>query len=168
MKVKVKKLFIFIAVSQLIILLTACEISDGNNGNEPQAGSDFESRSTRMTIVVLPDEEECELYGTWYIDRVALISDMYTGTTLDGDFEENLFDPAEYIGYELQYSEEFFCLGDAEYCDPLYELQYQSVEEYDNGGKFDFIPVGTQCILLNKDTMLLGIWGKILLAYRKY
>ena len=29
-----------------------------------------------------------------------------------------------------------------------------------------FIPVGTQVILLNNDTMLVGIWGKIILAHR--
>ena len=31
-------------------------------------------------------------------------------------------------------------------------------------GKYNFIPVGTQCILLNEDAMIVGIWGKTLLA----
>ena len=33
-------------------------------------------------------------------------------------------------------------------------------------GEFDFIPVGAQCVILNEGTMLIGLWGKILLAHR--
>ncbi|MDL2302208.1 hypothetical protein LJC58_07630 [Lachnospiraceae bacterium OttesenSCG-928-D06] len=32
--------------------------------------------------------------------------------------------------------------------------------------EYNFIPVGTQCVLLNEDVMLIGVWGKILVAYR--
>lgn len=32
--------------------------------------------------------------------------------------------------------------------------------------KYNFVPVGTQCVLLNHDIMLIGLWGKVLIAYR--
>jgi len=28
------------------------------------------------------------------------------------------------------------------------------------------VPIGTQCVMLNNDTMLVGMWGKIILAHR--
>ena len=31
-------------------------------------------------------------FGTWYIEKVAVISEMYTGTTKDGVAEEDLYD----------------------------------------------------------------------------
>lgn len=42
---------------------------------------------------------------------------------------------------------------------PLKYLEVTFEEEY-------FIPVGTQCVLLNSDTMLVGIWGKVILAHK--
>lgn len=42
---------------------------------------------------------------------------------------------------------------------PLKYLEVAFEEEY-------FIPVGRQCVLLNSDTMLVGIWGKIILAHK--
>ena len=38
-----------------------------------------------------------------------------------------------------------------------YETNYQD---------YPFIPVGTQAVLLNSNTMMIGVWGKVLLAYR--
>lgn len=32
------------------------------------------------------------IFGTWYIEKVAVISEMYTGTTKDGVAEEDLYD----------------------------------------------------------------------------
>lgn len=147
-------------------------------------------------------EETKTLYGEWLIDRAALESNMYTGTSLDGDFENTLFDPEDYVGYTLRYSEESFSLGDVEYTAPCYSAREITVGEYNDGGVFrnpdlftliadeeieveselmwvdvtfdyetnyleySFVPVGTQVVLLNNDTMLIGVWGKILLAYR--
>lgn len=148
-------------------------------------------------------------YGTWYIEKVAMISEMYTGTTLDGDDEEDLFDSENFIGYELEYTDRYFRIGDKKYKNPEYEIKHDTVEGVQSGGNFwpyiylfikdegikinneeeydsetsllwfnvdfpyevsyekcDFIPVGTQCILLNEDTMIVGIWGKVLLARR--
>lgn len=173
--------------------------------------SDTEVASTELDNEVVSIEEP-SFFGVWSIDKVALISKMYTGTTKDGDLEENLFDPADYLGYEIEYSSEFFRLGDEKYVEPEYVLSYTTVEKHQNGGiyrlpslygfiieegitldkmneyenmsdiplqrfdvkfkadvkyeKYSFIPVGTQCVLLNKDTMLVGVWGKILLARR--
>lgn len=137
---------------------------------------------------------------------------MYTGTSLDGDFEENIFDPEDFVGYTLRYSEESFSLGDVEYANPCYLVSEITVGEYNEGGGFrnpdlfsliaeeeievegaantlnlsqarltrvdvtfdyetnysdySFIPVGTQVALLDYNTMLIGVWGKILLAHR--
>lgn len=156
--------------------------------------------------------EENDIYGTWYISKVALVSDMYTGTTQDGELEENIYDPEEYIGYELEYSAESFRLGNQAFEAPKYVISHPTVDEYNNAGRFqqpdiyqfiedekieiynineyewisealiqqyeiqfeeqvnymeyNFIPVGTQCVLLNKDVLLIGMWGKILVAYR--
>lgn len=35
-----------------------------------------------------------------------------------------------------------------------------------NGEEYPFPPIGDECVLLNDDTMLLGTWGKILMATR--
>lgn len=134
---------------------------------------------------------------------------MYTGTSLDGDFEENIFDPEDFVGYTLRYSEESFSLGDVEYANPCYLVSEITVGEYNEGGGFrnpdlftliaeeeievegaantpnlsqaklmrvdvtfdyetnySFKPVGTQVVLLDYNTMLIGVWGKILLAHR--
>lgn len=152
------------------------------------------------------------IYGIWQITDVALMSEMYTGTLSDGDFEENLYDPEEYLGYELEYSQDFFRIGNEVYANPEYITHGLTVKEFNEGGNFrnpdlysfieqeniivdnaaadggisnvpivqyqvnfsetvsygnlDFIPVGTQCVLLNKDTLLIGIWGKVLVAYK--
>lgn len=152
------------------------------------------------------------LYGTWRIEKSVLKSEMYTGTTLDGGSEEDLYDPKDYIGLELEYSPQLMRLGTAEYAQPKYSVEEESIESINSGGDFktpdiygliadeeipifneeaynsitdalvtivkidfeyevaydgyDFIPVGTQVILLNEDTMLLGLWGEILMAHR--
>ncbi|MDE7222161.1 MAG: hypothetical protein K2O34_00085 [Acetatifactor sp.] len=157
-------------------------------------------------------DDETVLSGEWQIDRAVLKSDMYTGTLLDGDFEDNLFDPEAFVGYTLRYSEESFSLGDVVYANPCYLVSEITIGEYNEGGGFrnpdlftliaeegiavegyvidshlsqarliqvdvtfdyetdyldySFIPVGTQAVLLNHDTMLIGVWGKILLAHR--
>ena len=157
-------------------------------------------------------DNEIDFYGVWHIDKAVLQSDMYTGTTEDGDFEENLYDPTDYIGMEIEYTPEYFQLGRERYNNPKYVLTDRTVKDINDSGKFydpdiyefimdeeieifdaekfdylaevplfqvevgfdkevsygefDFIPVGTQCAILNEGTMLIGLWGKILLAHR--
>lgn len=157
-------------------------------------------------------KEEHDFWGVWKIDEVVLTSDMYTGTTKDGDSEENLYNPEDYIGMEVEYSSNSFRLGSQIYDEPRYIFKDVSVEDFQNGGDFrlpdlyslieekqikveksnkydnlsetlllrfditfaddvqydtySFIPVGTQCVLLNNNTMLIGVWGKILLAHK--
>lgn len=152
---------------------------------------------------------ECPFFGTWRIEKVAVISEMYTGTTLDGDLEEDLYDSENFLGYELEYAPQYFRIGEKRYENPEYVVSYETVHSFDYGGKFwphiytfieeeeieinnmedytsetmllqfdvdfagvvsyeqySFIPVGTQCVLLNDDTMIVGKWGKTLLARR--
>lgn len=152
------------------------------------------------------------LFGTWHMDEIAVISRMYTGTTLDGYREEDLYDSADYIGFELEYTPQMMRLGDEKYENPAYLIMYSTIDGIDRGGgrfvpdlyeylieknievkrtadadltrstelivfyvefmekvsygKYPFIPVGAQCILLNDDTMIVEVWGKTLLAHR--
>lgn len=53
-----------------------------------------------------------EFYGTWRIEKVAVRSKMYTGTTRDGSAEEDLYDPEDFIGLEVEYAENFMRLDD--------------------------------------------------------
>lgn len=46
---------------------------------------------------------------------------------------------------------------------PAYAISFYEEVTYD---KWDFIPLGTEVIMLNENVMLLGYWGKIMLAYR--
>ncbi|MDR1687813.1 MAG: hypothetical protein LBS21_04285 [Clostridiales bacterium] len=151
-------------------------------------------------------------YGSWRIDKLALTSKSYTGTTKDGLSEENLFDPEDYIGYEVEYSPDFFRLGSETYFNPEYVVSFTTARKFQYGGgfrvpyllefisdegivlfgedkyenenripipliriefeedikygKYSFFPVGSQCALLNEDTMLLGFGGKVMLAHR--
>ena len=152
---------------------------------------------------------ECPFFGTWRIEKVAVISDMYTGTTLEGGLEEDLYDSENFLGYELEYAPQYFRIGDEKYEVPEYVVSYRTVHDFNVGGKFwpdlytfigeeeikinnmddytsetllmqfdvnftgqvfygqyDFIPIGTRCVLLNDDIMIVGTWGKTLLAYR--
>ncbi len=120
-------------------------------------------------------EEKYDFFGTWRIEKVALTSEMYTGTTLDGVREEDLYDSEDYLGYELEYSSKIFRLGDAKYKNPNYVITDITIKSFDDGvefeeeiayKKYNFVPVGTQCVLLNHDIMLIGLWGKVLIAYR--
>ena len=77
-----------------------------------------------------------DFFGTWQIDRVAMISEMYTGTTLDGGREEDLFEPEDYIGYELEYSPKFIRVGEVIYKNPIYRIWIQDEGEIQYGGRF--------------------------------
>ena len=199
---------IVLVISDMVILKNSNTIPTSPDGYLNQQVENAEENSERNVSI----EETKILYGEWQIDRAVLESTMYTGTSLDGDFENNIFDPEDYVGYILRYSEESFSLGDVEYVNPCYLVREITVGEYNEGGVFrnsdlltliaeeeievernaispnmsqarllwvdvafdyeadyldySFIPVGTQVVLLNYDTMLVGVWGKILLAYR--
>ncbi len=179
---------------------------------------------TEGVILIKPevekDKEEmfeifsCEkLYGTWKIDSAVLISDIYTGTTKDGVLAEDLYNPDDYKGFELEYAETYFRLGEETYKNPLYSVEVRSIEDigyYDGHFRnptlegfimeqqikvynetdcpwlalvelptfrvefddkvsyeqYDFIPMGRVVTLLNDDTMLVGDWGRVVIAYR--
>ncbi|MDE6435134.1 MAG: hypothetical protein K2L07_12995 [Lachnospiraceae bacterium] len=201
-------ILIVLVISDMVILKNSNTIPPSPDGYLNQQVENAEENSERNVSI----EETKILYGEWQIDRAVLESTMYTGTSLDGDFENNIFDPEDYVGYILRYSEESFSLGDVEYVNPCYLVREITVGEYNEGGVFrnpdlltliaeeeievegnaispnmsqarllwvdvtfdyeanyldcSFIPVGTQVVLLDYDTMLVGVWGKILLAYR--
>lgn len=74
------------------------------------------------------------LFGTWRMDEIAVISSMYTGTTLDGYREEDLYDSADYIGIELEYTPQMMRLGDEKYENPAYLIMYSTIDGVDRGG----------------------------------
>ena len=47
---------------------------------------------------------------------------MYTGTTKDGVAEEDLYDSEDFVGYELEYTADYFRIGENTYTDPEYGL----------------------------------------------
>lgn len=191
----------------LIIVFLAVIILGGCGSQELLREKERNCDMERINI-----ENEINFYGVWSIEKVALQSKMYTGTAMDGDFEENVCDPADYIGMEVEYNPEYFRPGTERYPNPEYIMSSRTVKEVNEEGDFynpdlyefilkneiqiydenncknlsevqlfqievkfneevnydnlDFIPVGMQSIVLNENTMLIGLWGKILLAYR--
>lgn len=79
---------------------------------------------------------KADFYGVWYIDKAVLCSEAYTGTLKDGSFEENLYDPADYIGLEVEYHPDYFRLGDEKYINPEYILTNRTVKDVNEGGSF--------------------------------
>ncbi len=47
-------------------------------------------------------KDEYDFWGVWRIDEVVLTSELYTGTTKDGELEENLYNPEDFIGMEVE------------------------------------------------------------------
>ncbi len=93
----------------------------------------------QMQRELTPEEKSVDnknIYGTWVIEKAVLWSEMYTGTTKDGVDEEDLYNPEDYIGYELEYSDEFFRLGDKKYENPQYVENYVTLEDFNDGGRF--------------------------------
>jgi hypothetical protein len=74
----------------------------------------------------------------------------------NGDFESpDLYDFVEKEGIKVDKMEEYENIDDI----PLAYYLVAFKENY-------FIPVGTQIVLLNENTMLVGVWGDIILAHR--
>ena len=182
------------------------------NTNGEYCFSAVDEKGDYFSLDMDPEKDNKDFYGIWHIDKVALCSEQYTGSIEDGDFEENLFDPADFIGMEIEYRKDYFRLGDKTYTNPEYILTNVEVKDVNEGGKFrnpnlyefflnekieiagaekgnylsetlltqvevkfddeihygdyNFIPVGTQIYVLNENAILIGIWGKILFAYR--
>lgn len=79
---------------------------------------------------------ELPFFGTWYIEKVAVISEMYTGTTKDGVAEEDLYDSEDFVGYELEYTADYFRIGENTYTDPEYGLFFEDIFTVNDGGRF--------------------------------
>ena len=43
-----------------------------------------------------------------------------------------------------------------------FQIAFENDPDYEN----IIVPLGVQCVLLNDETMLVGMWGKIILAYK--
>lgn len=79
---------------------------------------------------------ELPFFGTWYIEKVAVISEMYTGTTKDGVAEEDLYDSEDFVGYELEYTADYFRIGENTYTDPEYGMFFEDIFTVNDGGRF--------------------------------
>lgn len=149
------------------------------------------------------EESKPEIFGTWSLEKIVLKSEAYDGTSKEalGGIDEE-----DYVGLELEFTDKYLRLGEEKFLYPKYILEYMTVAEYNDCGKYKlpstygvildqnidiansekyewlseiplkfyqanfdedyFIPVGTQVVVLNNDIMLVGIWGKIILARR--
>lgn len=150
------------------------------------------------------DTEKLKIYGTWSLDKIILTSKDYVGEKNWGD--GHIFNEKQYVGYEVEYTPEYFRLGEQKFFSPTYEVSEFNFYDFNNNGDFEhpdlyefvekerikianeeeyeniddiplayflvtfkenyFIPVGTQIVLLNEHTMLVGVWGNIILAHR--
>ena len=150
------------------------------------------------------DIENLKIYGTWSLDKIILSSKDYIGEKNWGD--GHIFNEKQYVGYEIEYTPEYFRLGEQKFSSPMYEVSDIKFYNFNDNGDFEqpdlyefvkkeeikihkmdeyenmddipldyflvsfeennFIPVGTQCVLLNENTMLVGVWGNVILAHR--
>jgi hypothetical protein len=229
-----KKKFIIILLTSLsLLLLIRCRANVGIEGksdfiNKEQSKDDDAdyagNESEKITTIITKSNDELlsntgdkndkmdtenkvesgiEIFGRWDLEKVVLKSKAYDGTSKEalGDIDE-----VDYVGLELEFTDKYLRLGEDEFPNPEYILEYMTVAEYNEGGKYIlpdifsfiqdesiniinrekykslsevplklyqakfkedyFIPVGTQVVMLNNDTMLVGIWGKIILAHR--
>ena len=146
--------------------------------------------------------EKNVFFGTWSLDRIVLTTIDYDGKKRQGSY----YYERDYLGYEVEYTSQFFRLGDEMFYNPTYMQHDFEIYYYNGQGEFqspDFyefvleegieidradeferledVPlayfvvsleqevtflVGNQCALLNKDTMLVGVRGQIILAHR--
>lgn len=206
MKLRIRK-----EVWILFCVLVMCEAGCASDNTQEQ---DILQNATEQVSNADTERENDtpDFFGTYRIEKVAVISDMYTGSTLDGVAREDVYDPEDFIGCEIAYNEQYFRLGEKEYDNPQYKISEVTIEELDEGGMFrpktvadfleeeditleggeqysstaevplrqftvnfqdevtfgryGFIPMGTRCTVLNSDVILVGTWGKIMVAYR--
>jgi hypothetical protein len=225
-----KKLILILLASVSILLLIGCRANvsiedksdfinkeqskDDNVGNESEKIKTITTKSNDEMLIDTEDnydemdtenkeDSEIEIFGRWNLEKVVLKSEAYDGTSKEalGGIDEE-----DYVGLELEFTDKYLRLGEDEFPNPEYILEYMTVAEYNEGGKFKlpstyrfiidegidiansekyndlsevplkfyqakfkedyFIPVGAQVVMLNNDTMLVGIWGKIILAHR--
>ncbi|MDR1773216.1 MAG: hypothetical protein LBS02_21655 [Hungatella sp.] len=207
-----KVLFLFVV---LIIISTSCNqqsfypetensITESPNIVEGVPPSGSETKNNYQESYGNLDIEKLKIYGTWSLDKIVLTSKDYIGEKNWGD--GHIFNEKQYVGYEIEYTPEYFRLGEQKFFSPTYEVLDFTFYNFNNNGDFEspdlydfvekegikvdkmeeyeniddiplayylvafkenyFIPVGTQIVLLNENTMLVGVWGDIILAHR--
>jgi hypothetical protein len=165
-------------------------------------------------LMPLSEPEEHLFFGTWRFECIVLESYDYEELRHGiKNFGGRRYYEEDYLGYEVEYSSNYYRFGDRVVINPEYILYdfllydyivngsfhfsdfHAFIEKYgisiDRAGEYEsiddipltyfvvriddyaeyytdegFAPLGMGCILLNKDTMLVGAWGKIILALR--
>lgn len=74
------------------------------------------------------------IFGTWYLDEIVLESKEYDSISADKYSWYGKED--EYIGLELEYTEDYIRIGKEKFLNPRYESKYIRFENYKNGGGF--------------------------------
>jgi len=71
-------------------------------------------------------------FGTWHLQKIALV------TAEVGERYANYvpFDEEEYIGYEIEYADEYYRIGEQIYDSPSYTTKIKTLLEYNYGGNF--------------------------------
>ncbi len=202
---KQKMLFLFVVI---VIICTSCnqQYSTTESANIADDIPITYSESMHNNQAPNGDLEiqKIELYGTWSLDKVILSSKNYVGEKNWGD--GHIFSEKQYVGYEVEYTPDYFRLGDQKFFSPMYKVSEFRFYDFNNNGDFEnpdlyefvkkegvhidkieeyenmddipltyflvtlnennFIPVGDQCLLLNENIMLVGVWGDVILAHR--
>ena len=57
-------------------------------------------------------------------------------TTKDGVAEEDLYDSEDFVGYELEYTADYFRIGENTYTDPEYGMFFEDIFTVNDGGRF--------------------------------
>lgn len=183
---------------------TANNITELSNIVEEVSSAYNESKNTYQESSSDWDIEKLKIYGTWSLDKIILSSKDYIGEKDWGD--GHIFNEKQYVGYEVEYTPEYFRLREQKFFSPMYSVSEFKFYDFNNNGNFkypdlyevvkkegikvnkmeeyedmgdiplayflvmfeenNFIPVGTQSVLLNENTMLVGVWGDVILAHR--
>ena len=80
--------------------------------------------------------DECNLYGVWYIDKMALLSEDGSDPIIYDDLENGVLMPENDIGNELEYTPQFFRLGSTIYEAPIYKRVHGTLEDYSKEEQF--------------------------------
>ena len=197
-------LLVFLSCTSIIIYTGCAKQEYQTNSKEDRENIESMHQERQQD-----SNDEYNFFGVWSLDSIVLKSEMYSDD-ISKNGEIIPVDVEDFLGYELEYNSQFLRIREEKYDDPEYTLIYQTVDKYEEGGKFrltvgfpsfhefienenikingmeeyDYlgdiplqiydvsfiqeyhIPVGSQLVVLNDDMILIGVWGKIILAHR--
>jgi hypothetical protein len=139
-----KVLFLFVV---LLIISTSCNQQPSYPGTEnsitefpnivegvPSSGSETKDNYQESNGNL--DIEKLKIYGTWSLDKTVLTSKDYIGEKYWGD--EHIFNEKQYVGYEVEYTPEYFRLGEQKFFSLTYKVSDFTFYDFNNNGDFEY------------------------------